>query len=279
MFFNLFYFTELVDKTLSLMELGLDSLMLAEIKQALYRNFQLDYSVEALKEMTMHELMEKHGSSASVMTSKATVTITNGVDHEPVVLVPREAIVTLNTDPSLRNAIFLVHPIQGHIELLRPLAAKLKTTVYGLQCTKDVNCANLEKYADFFVKRIRKIQSTGPYQICAYSFGVVVAMEMCVQLQKRNEKVELIALDGAPDYIRTALMSGFERSEQNMVKAKAAMLHNFATNFKTATLEDVSIQVMVAIRDNLENVCPRAWEKKYFHKSDHRKTLQKIPRL
>ena len=45
------------------------------------------------------------------------------------------------------------------------------------------------------------MQPTGPYSLCGYSFGACVAFEMGLQLEKLNERVQLLMLDGSPSYV------------------------------------------------------------------------------
>jgi Thioesterase domains of type I polyketide synthases or non-ribosomal peptide synthetases len=45
------------------------------------------------------------------------------------------------------------------------------------------------------------MQPTGPYSLCGYSFGACVAFEMGLQLEKFNERVQLLMLDGSPSYV------------------------------------------------------------------------------
>lgn len=51
------------------------------------------------------------------------------------------------------------------------------------------------------VQHIRKMQPTGPYTLCGYSFGACVAFEMGLQLEKLSERVQLVLLDGSPSYV------------------------------------------------------------------------------
>lgn len=50
-------FSDEVDKCLTMVQHGIDSLMVAEIKQVLYRNFQIDVILERIYELTFAELL------------------------------------------------------------------------------------------------------------------------------------------------------------------------------------------------------------------------------
>lgn len=50
-----FYFSEKIDKSLNMAQLGLDSLMTAEVKQNLYRNFKVELDVLQIRTMTFED--------------------------------------------------------------------------------------------------------------------------------------------------------------------------------------------------------------------------------
>lgn len=51
-------FSDTVDKSLSLVQLGLDSLMAAEVKQLLFRDFKLDKDIANIRDLTLAELTD-----------------------------------------------------------------------------------------------------------------------------------------------------------------------------------------------------------------------------
>jgi thioesterase domain-containing protein len=57
----------------------------------------------------------------------------------------------------------------------------------------------VEQLARFYVDLIRKIQRSGPYFLCGYSFGGLVAYEMAIQLVDEGDSVGLIALLDTPN--------------------------------------------------------------------------------
>lgn len=48
-------FTEKLDKSLNMAQIGLDSLMAAEVKQNLYRNFKLELKPSEIRNMTFED--------------------------------------------------------------------------------------------------------------------------------------------------------------------------------------------------------------------------------
>jgi amino acid adenylation domain-containing protein/non-ribosomal peptide synthase protein (TIGR01720 family) len=105
-------------------------------------------------------------------------------DHSPVVpMQPR----------GNRPPLFFVPPLGGHVlcyvEVARLLGA-------------DQPCYGLEEFvggtpraiAATLVETMRRVQPRGPYHLCGWSFGGVVAFEMAQQVRQQGEPVALLAL-------------------------------------------------------------------------------------
>ncbi|CAG7734024.1 unnamed protein product [Allacma fusca] len=112
---------------------------------------------------------------------------------------PEKPILEINSVKMSKDAIFVVHPIDGTIDTLRELVSQLEVNVYGIECTKEAPLESLEKLAGYYLNKIREIQPRGPYKLCGYSFGANVAFEMALQLESESETVSLLVmLDGSP---------------------------------------------------------------------------------
>lgn len=66
-------------------------------------------------------------------------------------LFPSESLVKMK-DGSNKVTVFMVHPIEGHVEHLQQLASQLDATVYGLQCSKDAPVESIEHLAAHYIK-------------------------------------------------------------------------------------------------------------------------------
>lgn len=97
--------------------------------------------------------------------------------------------------------LFVVHPIEGFVDALAPLASRLATPVWGLQCTAEAPLESLQQLAVYYVQHVRTIQAHGPYTIAGYSYGAAVAFEMVIELERLGEKAQLVLLDGSPKYV------------------------------------------------------------------------------
>lgn len=67
---------------------------------------------------------------------------------------------------------------------------------------------SIEQLAAFYLDAIRKIQKSGPYYLCGYSFGGLVAYEMAMRLIDEGDRASLVALLDAPNPALISNLSG-----------------------------------------------------------------------
>ena len=68
----------------------------------------------------------------------------------------------------------------------------------------------IEQLAPFYLDIIRKIQRSGPYYFCGYSFGGLVAYEMAMRLIDEGDSADLVAL---LDAANPALLSNLSQTD------------------------------------------------------------------
>lgn len=205
----------------SLADLGMDSLMGAEIKQTLERNYDVVLSVAEIRQLSFGKLKvletgdagagggsgDSSATAQNTESPKKTDVLTMEPDPTQVVfskeLMPAKCLVQLkskSTDAK-KKPIFVVHAIEGFVAALEPLASLMNCPVWGLQCTQGAPMQSLQTLAVFYVSQIRTVQPKGPYTIAGYSFGAAVAFEMVIELERLGEKAQLIMFDGSPRYV------------------------------------------------------------------------------
>jgi nonribosomal peptide synthetase DhbF len=117
---------------------------------------------------------------------------------------PLEVLLPLRSSGSL-EPLFCVHPGGGlswsYSGLMRHLPGD--RPIYGLQARgilqPQLAPHTLNEMAADYLKFVRKVQPTGPYNLLGWSFGGLVAHAMATQLQREGETVALLAvLDGYP---------------------------------------------------------------------------------
>ena len=117
--------------------------------------------------------------------------------------------------------LFCIHPVGGNVLAYRDLARRLGPDVpcYGLQGVgldgMTPPLRTVEAMAERYIEEIRTAQSRGPYHLCGFSFGGLVAFEMARRLTASGERVGLLALLDTefPEYPTSRLLEWLTRSE------------------------------------------------------------------
>ncbi|GFQ77545.1 fatty acid synthase [Trichonephila clavata] len=149
-----------MNKELSLLELGMDSLIEVELKLLLDRECDLVLGSSELRKLTIKDLGILEGpicieDGSETPDSKVAVTYdieeahlgSNAQDNSW--LIPKETIVHLN---SVKSGIplFVVHPIEGTVGMLYSLAQLITVPVFGIQYTSEAPKDSFEKVAVWY---------------------------------------------------------------------------------------------------------------------------------
>ncbi|KAH1002410.1 hypothetical protein HUJ04_008498 [Dendroctonus ponderosae] len=247
--------TSTVASVATLADLGMDSLMGAEIKQTLERNYDLVLSAQEIRSLTFGKLqwLSSGEASAPAAAGKAD---DNLVTFESLVeLMPSKTLVQVPSKSSdnQKAPVFVVHPIEGVIDALKSFAQKVDAPVFGLQCVKDAPLENITDLARFYIKEVRTVQTKGPYTLVGYSFGAVVAFEMGVLLEKEGEKVRLFFIDGSPSYVATHTGKARSKIRQSEVAEESEALCFFILQFKEVDQQKV-VQELAGLKSLNERV-------------------------
>lgn len=250
----------------TLADLGMDSLMGAEIKQTLERNYDLVLSAQEIRALTFGKLIE-FNSGCTIEKP-----LTNGAESsdqlkfETIEIMPTEVLIKMKNEEGDKNPIFVIHPIEGIVNALQNLANQLKGPVYGLQCTSDTPLDSISELAKFYIDHIKTVKPKGPYVIVGYSFGACVAFEMGIQLESNGENVRLFLIDGSPTYV--AMHTGKARVQKirgNTVAEQSEALVYFILQFKEVDQQQIVKELMalknwedrlVKATEILQNVTP-----------------------
>jgi thioesterase domain-containing protein len=103
----------------------------------------------------------------------------------------------------------------GNIDVFRPMTAALPEgrPVYAIDMTwlcETDEPFTVEALAAYYLDIIRGVQKSGPYCLCGYSFGGLVAYETATRLVGEGDCVGLVALLDAPN---PALISNLSKAE------------------------------------------------------------------
>lgn len=216
-----------LDSSITLGELGMDSLMGVEVKQTLERDYDITLSMQEIRSLSLKNLQELGGQGSNIVKDDAAKVEkrTSDVIYKTwKLLMPKEIIVNMN-DKKEGTPLFVIHSIEGIVTDLMSVASELQCPVYGFQCTTDVPQSSLQETANYYLELIKsKLQSDGPYFILGYSFGTAIAFEIAVKLQQTKNKVQkLFFLDGSPALVTTYTKKHESRLTDDSMKDAEAM--------------------------------------------------------
>lgn len=229
-----------VSDAANLAELGMDSLMGAEIKQTLERGYDVVLGVGEIRTLTFAKLRSMAGGEEAPPTTEATpaTDVPSDIVQYATLgeLMPKQVLVKLpsavKADSSLKP-VFMVHPIEGVVDLLRGVAAAVRAPVYGLQCTAAAPLADMAALAQYYVSHVRALQPHPPYTLLGYSFGAGVAFEMALQLEQAGCETQLVLVDGSPAFVATHTTRGKKKRAARTPQAdEADALAYFVQLFK-----------------------------------------------
>ncbi|NHB91158.1 non-ribosomal peptide synthetase/type I polyketide synthase [Photorhabdus cinerea] len=172
----------------SFFTLGGDSLAAVRLMVKINQTFNRQYPLSLLQTYdTVHSLAEF-------------------IEHQPENACQS---VILNKGNVEQPALFIVHPIGGHLLGYRHLAANFSAQrMIGLAFTPDSlnDEPSVAALATNYINQIRTFQPKGPYALAGWSFGGLVAYEMAHQLRAVGESVShCILIDSFAPNVRTDL--------------------------------------------------------------------------
>ncbi|KAL1517282.1 hypothetical protein ABEB36_001067 [Hypothenemus hampei] len=246
--------TSTVAAAASLADLGMDSLMGAEIKQTLERNYDLVLSAQEIRGLTFGRLQELSSGGGSGSTSAENLESNLATFENLQEIIPSKTIVQIPSKSKDTNKVpvFVIHPIEGVIDSLRTFSKNVDAPVYGLQCTQNAPLQTITELAHFYVQEVRSVRPHGPYNLVGYSFGAVVAFEMGILLESQQEKVRLFFIDGSPSYVATHTGKARSKIHQSDAAEQSEALCFFISQFK-----DVDPQKVVQELSNLKSLNDR----------------------
>lgn len=208
-----------VSESANLAELGMDSLMGAEIKQTLERGYDVVLGVQEIRALTFGRLKvmagvgsEGEGAGADTPRGPADLVQFAALGE----LMPKQTLVKLpSAQPPSAEAppVFMVHPIEGVVDLLRGVASEVAGAVFGLQCAAGAPLSSMAALAEHYVTHVRTVRPHQPYLLLGYSFGAAVAFEMALHLEEAGAAVRLVLVDGSPAYVATHTTRGRTRGQ------------------------------------------------------------------
>jgi PREDICTED: hypothetical protein isoform 2 len=195
-----------VDPNSTLGDLGIDSLMLVEVKQGLEREYDVVMTTQEIRNLKVHEIAKideerKNNSKLSILKRKSRESI-NQLD---ILTVPTHIFPRL-TSMTGRSVLYLPG-VDNDFKTFSRLGELLSRPVVGINWVEDIdNFETLQEVGEFYAKKIHeKYPDNNELEIIGYSYGGIVAFELCIAIQEqlgRNYIRNLFMLDSAPELTR-----------------------------------------------------------------------------
>ena len=156
-------------------DLGGDSLLAVALFLEIERAFGIELPITTIYDApTIAELAELIAGEISAPEYSPLVLLKPGDDSAPL---------------------FIVHGIGGTVMELSAMgrAIRIPAPVYALQAQgldgSKAPLQSLDDMAALYLDHVRRLQPEGPYRLCGYSFGGLVALEMARRLQQENQEI------------------------------------------------------------------------------------------
>ena len=191
-------------------DVGGDSLkaikFILDLERALGLELSLTLITETPKFARLCEALKEHRTTRYVPL----VTLKPGDDSPPV---------------------FIIHGLDGNVAGLFPMTRRMiyPGAVIGIQARglagKDPPHATVEAMAAEYLREVKARQPDGPYNLCGYSFGGLVAFEMARRLRDSGDEVALVGLfDTMMSPLRWPLRSWLSIVRRRMVRFAAGVI-------------------------------------------------------
>ncbi|XP_025263530.1 fatty acid synthase-like, partial [Camponotus floridanus] len=208
---------------MSLPELGMDSMMLVEIKQTLEREFDILLTAKDIRNLTFAKLEKLTNTSEQEKMYGKDDTDTDANDLDGLKMLTRklnnsdlspDIYVKLATERKVAESeIFLIPGIDGCASVYKLIGSKIKSSAiclqHGILNTPGVTRSVMKSAAYLLPHVLEKVQSRKEFLIIGYSFGSLIAIELARLLEAKNFSGCLILINGAPDQIKFLLEKFF----------------------------------------------------------------------
>jgi len=229
------------NEQITLGELGLDSLMNVEIKQILEQLYNLPLAIREIQQLTIEKLriIERTKTSPIATEYLPREQMNQYTQKKVSYLMPTKTVEKLNIIEFMPNQkhipVVVIHPIEGHVNMLKSWAKHMKYPVFGVQYTHEaMRHESIEQLADFYWQQIeQELAKHGKNQLvhlCGYSFGASVAFEMAA---KRSQRIaSLTFLDGSHLFVNAHINTYKNKYQlESMHETEAEALCTFVQQY------------------------------------------------
>jgi thioesterase domain-containing protein/acyl carrier protein len=225
-------------------ELGGQSLTAARLLQEIEKEFDvtLDLS-EIIVAPTVEQLAQRLSGRSGVLDS---------------LVVPLQA-------TGAKVPLFCIHSGGGHVMGYRDLVSCLDKDqpVFGVRAPEldgAQKFLTVEELAHKYISEIRRVQGSGPYQLCGMSFGGLVAYEIAMMLVDQGEQVALLALfdTGNPAYFKNLSLIKWARFRSLYLVDR---VRKYVGNLMRGAIGNVAADIDLFFRSRIRNLVWRSSRK------------------
>ncbi|XP_031358293.1 fatty acid synthase-like [Photinus pyralis] len=245
-----------ISEHVTLSEMGMDSMTTVEIKQTLERDCEVFLSPKEIRTLTFAKLKERLFKEAldpvaPTLPPRTKIFITHlGTEEESKIpLKQMESLAKKEDEAPL--AIFLPG-IEGVAETMESLAKKLNAHVECVQYANDASDFRLEAFAKSLLKLIPHVEHH--FNLVAYSYGCVVALELASILEVRGLIGKVVLIDGAPEMLKKLIKLQYPSEHEPEASLETAVLFNIITSYAPMEVTMVHQEAVRQLRTLEERV-------------------------
>ncbi|KMQ83979.1 fatty acid synthase [Lasius niger] len=208
-----------ISQNTSLAELGMDSMMVVEIKQTLEREFDIFFTVQELRNLTFKKLIELSNANTDSDNTQA-----------------RKSLDTRK--PEVTKLFGIVKDEDFMTEICLDFSTKRKENT--AQCTtNNIDAMNtISETINYLLKHVSsRLKDGKDFVMVGYSFGSIVAIELARRLEAMNFEGRLVLIDGAPEQVR--IMNEYYIPSSSDVEHQIDILITIMETYNVGTNEKV----------------------------------------
>lgn len=232
-----------MDSTLT--QLGIDSLMGVEIQQVLERDYDIAFTSQELRSLTLSQLekraMSKNSSGNSNSSEELVpdeiswmrMLMEGVVDMETMELFSTETIVEANDVPLTEDTKILIIPGFYGVaaDIYRNFGKELNHPTFVLQLLETSTCTEIEDIVEVITPSVLQLfNDVGNFILIGHSFGCNITLKLASILENGGKTGHIIQLDGSPQYNnRFAHKMSPERNDDGIREAISMIVFDFFT--------------------------------------------------
>lgn len=200
----------------TLSEIGMDSLMAVEIKQALERDFELILTPQDLRSLTFQKLQEFSDARERESTDVAKMMFATDSKDQGMSMLLRnlgdeshcnEILVPLNSpvDSSEKtmSQTIIIPGLEGTAgQAWHNIGSQISNKALVLQLYNFSEMTTIKDIVEASYEHVKSVLNVAePFYIIGYSFGSYVALQLVAILEKAGYRGQLLLIDGAPHFL------------------------------------------------------------------------------